>query len=139
MKNAFALFPDETSANEAVKKLKAADEVDDFKIKIHSQSTIKDNLSLNAIPGGTGTASGTGSTAAPGAATAGAGGVGAFMTDDNVRSYLDRIGVPGDQQAYFAHGIKNGGFLVHVPESGDDVDTAERIMEEAGGKASQAK
>ncbi len=139
MRNAFALFRDEQSASEAIKKLKADDEVDASKASIHSQLTIQNKTSLNAMPGGTGAASGTGVTAAPGAAAAGGGGVGAFLTDENVRSHMDRIGVPGDQQAFFAHGIKEGGYLVQVQESGDNVDKAEQILRDAGGKASQAE
>jgi hypothetical protein len=138
MKSAFALFESEQSANEAIEKLKES-EVDASKAQIHSQATIRNSTSINAVPGGTGAATGVGYAAAPGAAATGTGAGGAFLSDENVRSHLEKIGVPGDQQAFFAHGVREGGYLVQVFDTGTNTEQAEQVLREAGGKASQSE
>jgi hypothetical protein len=135
MKNVVALFSEAADTDTAIKKLSEAG-LDTGKARVHSQNTIESSANLRAMPSANAGISG--GTAAPGAAgtTGGAGG-GAFMTDESVESYLLTHGLDGDEVAFFAHGIQEGGHIVIIQVENDEVDTARKVLQEAGGRAPQ--
>jgi hypothetical protein len=134
MKTVFALFPQPTDADNAISKLKEAG-LDTGKARIHTRKTIEDSVSVSPMAGSaTGASAGSG-TVATGGTTNAAGVGGAFLTDDSVQSYLDKIDVPGDQQQFYAHGIKEGGHLVHIQVPDSDADKVLSLLKEVGGRA----
>lgn len=135
MKSVFALFSNQSDADKAVSKLKEAG-IDTQKASVHSEHTVEDSITVGPLagpattaPSTTGAATGTGPHSATGAA----------LTDETVQSYLDRINVPADQQHFFAHGVREGGALVHVKAENDEAETVERALAEAGGRAPQSE
>jgi hypothetical protein len=135
MKSVLALFSNEKDADNAVSKIKDAGFNTD-NTRVHTSETIKRQLGVQPAVGPAGAVSGTGSTQF-GSETAGAT-PGAFLTDENIQSYLDKINVPADQQHFLAHGVREGGCLVHHKAENDDVEAVEQILADAGGRAPQA-
>ena len=138
MKNVVALFSEAADAEKALKKLSDAG-LDIDKARIHSASSIERSKNVRAMPSSNaGIAAGSGPTGATGA-TAGSATPGAFLSDDNIESYLSGIGVDGEEIAFYSHGIKEGGHIVLISVSNDEADKAQKILAEAGGRAPRAE
>ncbi len=137
MKNVVALFTDASDAEKAIKTL-SDNGLDTSKARIHSQNTIEQSTNLRAFPAGGSAVSGGANPAAPAAGAAAAGG-GAFLSDDNVESYLAHIGIDGNELSFYKHGIMERGHLVMVAVENDQVDLARKSLEEAGGRAAQTE
>ena len=135
MKSVLALFSNEKDADTAVRKIKEAG-FDTEKTRIHTEHTIQNQVGVKPAIGPAGAVSGAGTTQ-PGAGTSGVAPSG-FLTDENVQSYLDKIGVPADQQQFLAHGIREGGCLVHHDAENDDVEAVKKLLADAGGRAPQS-
>lgn len=142
MKHVFALFSDAAAAEEAVKKLADAG-FDTSKARIHSKETIEQSTGIQAMPTtnaaapmGGGAAGSAGGSAAGGTVS---GGPGAVLTDDSIEGYLSRIGVDGDEFAYYLRGIKGGGNLVGVDVANDQAEKASGVLADAGGNVPHAE
>ncbi len=142
MKHVFALFSDAANAEKAVKKLSESG-LDTSKAMIHSKETIEQSTGIQAMPTtnaaapmGGGAAGSAGGSAAGGAV---AGGPGAILTDDSIEGYLSKIGVDGDEFAFYLRGIKGGGHLVGVDVPNDEAEKACKALTDAGGKVPHAE
>ena len=142
MKRVFALFPNASKAENALKKLSEHDFNID-KARIHSKDTIDRSTGTHVMPGAHPTTStGAGSPGIAGGASGagGAGGsAGAFLTDENVEGYLGRMGISGDEYSFYSRGIQDGGHLVSVDVPNDEADKAAEILADAGGRAPQVE
>jgi len=135
MKNVVALYTDASDAEKAIKAL-SDNGFDTSKARIHSSKTIEQSTNVRAFPAANAAVSTGSNPAAPAAGGAAAGG-GAFLSDDNVESYLAHIGIDGNELSFYKHGIVEGGHLVMISVDNDQVDRTRKILDETGGRAAQ--
>lgn len=138
MKNVVALYDDATDAEKAITKLADAG-LDTSKARVHSRSTINESSTVRAMPSANTAVSSGSNPASPVGGAAATGGAGAVITDDTIESYLINIGVDGEEVAFYTHGIKEGGHIVHIQVPNDQVDKARGALTEAGGRAPQVE
>lgn len=137
MKNVVSLFSDAAGAEEALKKLSEGG-LDIDKARIHSAETIEQSTGPRVMPpGNTGVSAGAGPSGP--IAGPGTGGGGAFLADETIDTYLEKIGVDGAELTFYSHGIKEGGYIVLISVPDDEADKAQAILKKAGGRAPTAE
>lgn len=137
MKHVVALFSEPSNADKAIKKLADAG-LDTEKARVHSEQTITSSRNIRPMPAANtavsaganpGTTVGGGTGAAPGA----------VLTDDTIESYLDSIGIDGNEIAFYKHGIRDGGHIVLLSVENSDAEKARSVLADAGGRAPQVE
>jgi len=137
MKNVLALFTEASDADKAIRKLSDAG-LDTSKARIHSRHTIEESTNVRPMPAANTAVSAGQNPAGPLPATAG-GGAGAILSDDNVESYLQGVGITGDEMNYYKRGIMDGGSIVLISVPNNEAERAAKVLSQAGGKAPMAE
>ncbi|MFP4113627.1 MAG: hypothetical protein ACOC2Y_02730 [Spirochaetota bacterium] len=137
MKNVVALFSEVSDAEQAIKKLSDAG-IDLENAAIHNKESIESSIDVRAMPSAN-PAVAAGPTPAQPSGGSATGAAGAMLTNATIESYLENIGVDGEELAFFAHGIQKAGHIVFANVPNDQTEKAGRLMTEAGGRAPQVE